>query len=67
MAFAPHPRQLLLGIGTSLLRCSIGAPGQHEPQLAVLHTSVDRSSFVALATAEQVHMTSITLAMTLFR
>ena len=54
MAFAPHPRQLLLGVGASLLRCSIGAPGQHQPQLAVLHTSGDCTSFMALATAEQV-------------
>jgi hypothetical protein len=65
IAFAPHPRQLLLGVGTSLLRCSIGAPGQHKPEVAVLHTSVDGSSFMALATVEQVSSLSDTLALIL--
>lgn len=56
VAFTPHPRQLLLGAGAALLRCTLGVPGQPAPQPAILHTRSDVGAFVALAHAEEVSL-----------
>lgn len=56
VAFMLHPRQLLLGAGATLLRCTVGAPGQPSPQPTVLHTRSDSSAFVALAHADEVSL-----------
>lgn len=53
-AFAPHPRQLLLGAGRRLLRCTVGGPGQPPRQPAVLHERPGGDTFVALAHVDQV-------------